>query len=213
MGGDLVHIIIDGRPFKASPGESVLDVALRNSIYIPHLCHMPHAEDLHGACRLCLVEVKGIKRPVASCTTLASDGLEVRTDTPLLQRLRRSALRLILSTHRVDCGRCHANKRCALQDLARRLEVGLRPRGLRQILPKDHLDESPGAIFLDRSKCVLCGRCVRICRMEGTGGFHLARRGLETYVAFFPDGVTNEVLTKCLQACPVGALMPSDFRP
>jgi formate dehydrogenase major subunit/NADH-quinone oxidoreductase subunit G len=202
-----VKIRLDGREILAEEGRVLLDVALENGAFIPHLCHLPHLEDAYAGCRLCFVEVEGVARPITSCTERVRPGMVVRTDTPLVRRLQRSALRLLLSTHRVACEECPANKRCGLQEMARKLKVKLKVKGLRDLSAAPVLDATLGRVLYDPSKCVLCGICVRLCSEEGTGGFHFSQRGLKTRIAPFAQGGDPELLERCRDACPVGALL------
>jgi formate dehydrogenase major subunit/NADH-quinone oxidoreductase subunit G len=210
---ETVRLVIDGREVEAEPGEKVLEAALREGIFIPHLCYLPGLKDAFGACRLCFVEVEGRGRPLTSCALPVEDGMVIRTDSPQVRRLQRSALRLLLSVHHVDCRNCYANKRCKLQNLAKRLRVGLKVTGLRDLSSRcDPLDTTLERVFYDPSKCVLCGACVRICASRGLGPFHFSQRGLRTRIAVFARQDREEILHECMEACPVGALIPSDGR-
>jgi NADH dehydrogenase/NADH:ubiquinone oxidoreductase subunit G len=201
---------IDGIEVEARQGEKILDVASRNGIFIPHLCNEPTLDDAFAGCRLCLVEVEGRPRPVTSCTEIVRDGMVVRTNTESIRRLQRSALRLLISDHHVDCKRCYANRRCRLQDLARELSVKLKVKGLRDLSRRDPIDRTLGSVFHDANKCVLCGRCVRRSHNEGMGRFHFSGRGLGTRIVSFPGDEAPELLKWCLDVCPVGALIPPD---
>jgi bidirectional [NiFe] hydrogenase diaphorase subunit len=204
-----VNIIIDDREVQAQGGERVLGVALRNGIFIPHLCYRAGSDDAFAGCRLCFVEVEGKPTPVTSCTLLVRDGMVVRTDTELVRRLQRSALRLLLSSHHVDCKNCHANGRCQLQKIALALKVKLKVRGLRDLSTREPLERALGSILYDRNRCVLCGRCVRCAREQGIGVFRFAHRGLGTRITLFPHHGDRESLEACAQECPVGALIPA----
>lgn len=204
----MMKIVIDGRELQAQHGEKVLEVALREGIFIPHLCYLSRLDDSFGACRLCLVEVEGRRGPLTSCTLPADDGMVIRTDTPLVRRLQRSALRLLISAHQVDCKNCYANKRCRLQTLARHLSVGLKVSGLRELSSRDPLDTTLQRVYYDPNKCVLCGACVRISASLGLGAFHFSQRGFRTRIAVFPRPEHPEILDQCMDACPVGALIP-----
>ncbi len=211
MSAKCVGLEIDGLEIEAMAGESVLSAALRNSIYIPHLCHKQEMEtEPFGGCRLCFVEVLGKPHPVTSCTQRVANGMKVRTDTHSVRSLQRSALRLLLSSHRVDCARCFANRKCRLQDLARVLGVGLKTWGLKDLSLQESRDSTLGKVIYDRSKCVLCGSCVSWARENGTGIFQFAGRGLATRIALFPFEGDEGILEGVWNLCPVGALFPSD---
>ncbi len=202
-----VKIRLDGQEIFAEAGRKLLDVASENGAFIPHLCHLPQLDDAFAGCRLCFVELEGRPRPITSCTEPVRAGMVVRTDTPLVRRLQRSALRLLLSTHRVACKGCPANDCCGLQEMGRKLKVNLKVKGLRDLSPPPILDHTLGSILYDPSKCVLCGICVRLSNREGTGGFHFSQRGIRTRIAVFPQGGDADLLEQCRKACPVGALV------
>lgn len=207
-----IKLRIDGLSLEAKEGETILDVALRNSISIPHLCYLEGDGEPFGGCRLCLVEVKGKPRPVTACTERVQEGMVVNTETERVRALRRSALSLLLSNHRVDCGHCFANGRCALQDLARSFRMGLKVKGLKPLSMEESLDRTLSPLVYDRSKCILCGRCVRWSRSNGTGMFQFAGRGLGTTIALFPWDGDEKFLHEAWKICPVGALYPENER-
>lgn len=206
------HVLleIDGLRVEAKPGQSVLEAALNHSIFIPHLCHGEGGQEHWGSCRLCFVEIQGKAEAVTSCTQPVKPGMIVRTNTDTVRRLQRSALRLLLSNHRVDCAHCFANKRCRLQELAKALGVGLKVSGLRDLSLKESVDTTLERVIYDRSKCVLCGRCVSWARANKTGVFQFAGRGLATRIALFPFPGDQQILEGSWEVCPVGALFPPD---
>ncbi len=206
-----VRIVIDGMEVEAEEGRRLIEVALEKGIFVPHLCFLPQLEESYAGCRLCLVHVEGKARPVTSCTEPVREGMVVQTDTPTVRRLQRSALRLLLSAHHVDCGNCYANKRCALQDLSKRLGVKLKGKEMRDLSTRLPLDETLGHILYDPNKCIHCGNCVRVSKALGIGSFHFSQRGLKMRVSLFPSEATPEELQRCMEVCPVGALIPSGF--
>jgi len=186
-----------------------LDAAKVAGIYIPTLCA---DEDLrpYGACRLCLVEVEGQRRPMLpSCTTPVAEGMVVHTSTPLIDKVRRNIVELILSDHPSDCLNCPQNNRCELQRVA--AYVGLRQQrfaGERRSLP---LDGSNPFFVRDLEKCILCGKCVRTCdEIQNRRAIHYAYRGFATKIAVELDRGLAESLCEscgqCVAKCPVGAL-------
>ena len=123
----MITLTVDGRSIQAPEKSTVLATCLSADIFIPHLCWLESdsAADAPAACRLCLVEIEGFSEPVTACTVTVENGMFVRTDTETFRRLQITALKLLLSVHKVDCKNCPANKACSLQDIAKFLGVGL----------------------------------------------------------------------------------------
>lgn len=203
-------IVVDGKEIEAEAGRNLLKACLDNGIYIPHLCYMEELPSPPAGCRLCFVAVEGVKGPVPACTLTVDEGLKVVTDDPEVRRLQKSALRLLLSTHDVDCANCPANKQCALQDIAKFLKVGLKPKNLDQFLKTPEVDDSLPGLNYYPNRCVLCGRCVNLCRSKNENPFLVfAQRGIDTVVAYFGDsGAPCSECGQCARVCPVGALVP-----
>jgi bidirectional [NiFe] hydrogenase diaphorase subunit len=206
-----VRIVVDGHRVTAASGQSLLQACLAAGIYIPNLCFMEVRQRPAASCRLCFVELEGQPSPVTACTQPVSDGLQVRTDTQPVRRLQRSALRLLLSVHCVECRRCPANRSCGLQQIARFLKIGLKSRPLEQILKAESVDRSHPGIAHYPNRCVLCGRCIQACRdQRGQPTLAFCQRGFDTVVKAFPLG--DEAFSdcadcaRCIEVCPVGAL-------
>ncbi|MBW1785607.1 MAG: (2Fe-2S)-binding protein [Deltaproteobacteria bacterium] len=209
----MTTITVDDKSIEAREGTTVLQACLENGIYIPNLCHMDGMAHPPASCRLCLVEVEGEDRPVTSCTTAAANGLAVRTDTPEVRRLQRTALQLLLSVHDVDCGRCPANKKCELQRMAAFLKVGLKPKRLERFLKEPGIDRTHPFLDYYPNRCVLCGRCAVVCTKEhGRAYLTFAKRGLDTVLSFFGEEDVSVTPCQnrfpCVGVCPVGALVP-----
>ena len=207
----MINLIVDNREIEAVPGQSLLQVCLNNGIYIPHLCFMENDPEPDASCRLCFVEIDGAPAPVTACTLPATEGMNVRTDTPRVRRLQRSALRLLLSVHMVDCRHCHANRACALQDIAVFLNTGLKSKPLESMAQMCAVDRSHPFIDMYPHRCVLCGKCLKTCRdATGRPDLTLAGRGMQTRIRHFPaDDVPPIDCTtcgRCIDICPVGAL-------
>ncbi len=205
-----VTLTIDGTTVTAPEGTTVLFAALDNGIYIPNLCALRGEERPAAACRLCFVEVQGKANPVTSCTEPVQGGIVVNTRSEQALRLARSAFRLIMSAHTVQCARCAQNGQCELQKIAHHLKVPLKPAPYQQLPRALPLDTSHSAILYDPNKCVLCERCVRICRDRGNGILGFARRGFDRMMTTFADKPLGEFdcadCLACVDACPVGAL-------
>jgi len=201
----MVTLKIDGKKITVRKLSTVLDASRKLDIPIPTLCHHPELSP-YGACRLCLVEIKGSPKPVASCTTFAKEGMEVVTSSPQLEKLRRTTLELILSDHPKDCMVCERAGDCKLQELA--YFYGIRENrfeGERRVYTRK--DNNP-FVERDMEKCILCGQCVRICdEIQGVGAIDYAYRGLKTKICPpFEKDLNCEFCGQCVAVCPTGAL-------
>lgn len=206
-----VTITIDGTAITAAAGEKLLWVALDNGIYIPNLCAIREERRPPAGCRLCFVEVEGREEPVTACTLAVTDGLVVQTRSERVDRLVRSAFELLLSDHRLNCRQCPANKVCELQKIAKERGLKLRLHRLPFLQRETEIDESAAAFSFDRSRCVLCGRCIWVDREEAKiGAIGFARRGLQRVVTTFEDAKLADSICNecglCVKACPTGAL-------
>lgn len=204
----MIHLTIDNLEIAVAEGSTVLQAAQELKIPVPTLCHDPRLKP-QGACRLCLVEIAGMAKPVPSCTTPAVDGMVVTTESPRLARLRKTVLELLLSNHPNDCMHCEATGSCSLQDLAYRFNADLkRFPGEKWDLP---LRQDNPFISYEPNKCIVCGRCTRICNevvMAGT--ISMTGRGFNSKpdTAFGkPRSLKNcEFCGQCVSTCPTGAL-------
>jgi predicted molibdopterin-dependent oxidoreductase YjgC len=231
MGSENI-IVIDGQEFAFSPGETVLQVAQNNDIYIPTLCYLKGASAT-GACRVCLVEVEGARNLVASCAAPAAPKMVVRTESPKLLKARRLNLELLLASGHHNClvqdmdidswtdfqlramgveehaGLCPAYGECRLQDLAVRYRVKTN-----RYTPDDtryQIENVNPFIVRDFSRCVLCGRCVQACNeIQVNNAISLGYRGSASKIVATGDRPLKDsdcvFCGECLQACPVGAL-------
>lgn len=205
-----VEIVVDDKTLQVERNRSVLQACLENGIFIPNLCHVRGMAHPPASCRLCFVEAAGRQNPVTACTLRVSEGLRIRTDTPAVRRLQRTALRFLLSVHDVDCKNCPANKKCELQRLARFLKVGLKATQLENVLSDITVDEGHPCFSYYRNRCVLCGRCVYVCRREQDRPLlSFSGRGFSTRISFYghQDGNTDcRNCQACIEVCPVAAL-------
>ena len=201
---------IDGRDCSARSGDTVLEVAREHGIFIPTLCHMDGLADV-GACRLCLVEVKGSPKLMPACVTLVQEGMEITTDSPRLKMYRSSILELLFSERNHICSVCVSNGHCELQSLAEK--VGLTHITVPYLHPKLEVDASHRRFVADHNRCILCTRCIRVCEeIEGAHTWDLFGRGVNTRIVSDlnqPWGETESCTTcgKCVHVCPTGALI------
>jgi NADH dehydrogenase/NADH:ubiquinone oxidoreductase subunit G len=212
----MITLLVDGRKIKAKRGTNLLQACLDNDIYIPHLCYLETLHTPPASCRMCFVEIDGEDRPAPSCTTVIKDNMKVKTDTPAVRRLQRTALRLLLSVHHIDCKNCHANKKCELQNIAKFLKVGLKSKPLDRYLKEPDIDDEHPLINYFPNRCVLCGKCLHACRnRHGQSVLTFANRGFKTVISFYaaqdvPSSVCNDCAL-CVDICPVGALALKDL--
>ena len=204
-------IIVDDKGIDVDEGTPLLQACLDNDIYIPNLCYLKGMLYPSSLCRMCFVEIAGENKPVPSCTVTVRENMIVKTDTPAVRRLQRTALRLLLSVHDVDCKNCHANKKCELQNIAKFLKVSLKPKRLERYLKETQIDETHPFLIHYPNRCVLCGKCVHICRgKHGQSVLTFAKRGFDTVISTYNatdvSSLTCGSCDFCVKACPVGAL-------
>jgi NADH dehydrogenase/NADH:ubiquinone oxidoreductase subunit G len=211
--GKMAKLNVDDKEIIAAEEKFVLQACLENGIFIPNMCFMKTREHPHASCRLCFVEIADLDRPVTACTERVREGLAVRTDTPPVRRLQRMAFKLLMSAHHRDPKGCPVKGRCQLIRIAKHLKVGLKPDPL-ELLERD-LDEEIDLTFFTYYpfRCVLCGKCVYICRRRnGHNLLTFANRGFDTVIAFFGRGdQANFPCNRCgacAAVCPTGALVP-----
>jgi len=205
----IITLSIDGKPFGASSDETILDVARQNNIFIPTLCFLDGLVP-YGACRLCLVEVKGSGRLLPACMTKVQEGMEVTTNSEKLKRYRVWVLELLFTERNHVCSVCVANGYCELQSLAEAL--GLDRVRLPYLHPKFNVDATHDRFVSDNNRCILCSRCVRVCGdIEGAHTLDIMGRGIQARVVSDLDQPWGESPTctrcsKCVQVCPTGAI-------
>jgi len=230
-----IRLTIDGQEVKASTGMTVLEAAQSAGIYIPTLCADPDLKP-YGGCRLCIVEIEKMRGFPTSCTTPATEGMIVKTNTEAVNEVRRTVVELLLSDHPSECLICHRRERCGPFDICLR-NVAVTERcvtcaknehcelqdivdylGITE-LPFKHtersypVDTSNPFFYRDLDKCVLCGKCVRVCdEVLGVGAVAIINRGFDSKVATFGDRpiIDSNCVScgECVAHCPVGALMP-----
>src|ERR1700685_4604537 len=206
-----VTLTIDGREISVPAGTSVLRDAPEAGLQIPRLCATDQLEAF-GSCRLCLVQIEGMKGLPASCTTPVAQGMKVTTQNPQIADVRRGVMELYISDHPLDCLTCPANGHCELQDMAG--VVGLREvrygyEGANHLTVEK--DTSNPYFTFDASKCIVCSRCVRACdEQQGTLALHIQNRGFDSTVSASQNVpfMDSECVScgACVQACPTATL-------
>ncbi len=200
---------IDDRDVSGREDETILEVARQNGIFIPTLCHLDGLTSI-GACRLCLVEVKGVSRLLPACVTRVEEGMEVYTQSERLQKYRRMTLELLFSERNHICSVCVVNGHCELQSLAQTL--GMTHVGVPYRFPRLPVDASHERFVVDHNRCILCTRCVRVCdEIEGAHTWDVMGRGIDSRVITdlsepWGDSETCTSCGKCVNVCPTGAL-------
>ena len=205
---DPVTLTIDGRTIEAAGGSTVLEAALAAGIYIPNLCHSPGLKP-YGACRLCIVDIDGMRGLPASCTTTVADGMVVRSDVEPVNKVRRMTCEMLIADHPDECLTCTGNQDCGLQRVASYL--GVKEKRLRKMERVQILDESNPFFRRDLSRCILCGLCTRACtELRCVDAIEIAGRGFESTIAAGMGGPILESpcvsCGECVDRCPTNAL-------
>jgi formate dehydrogenase alpha subunit len=208
-----IHLTIDGRKVTVPEGVTVLEAIQRAGRYVPTLCHDPVLKPF-GACRLCIVKIEGLRGLPTSCTTPVQAGMVVQTETDEIRRVRRTIVELLIANHPYGCLTCKSSQDCELLKAAR--YVGVQSETIDRLRRGElnkPLDTSNPAYDFDPNKCILCGRCVRICdEIVGVGAIDFTYRGYQTLIR--PFGGKPLALSvcqscgECVEHCPTGALSP-----
>lgn len=206
---DKITLTIDGQSYDAQPGETILDVARANGVYIPTLCHFPGLSSV-GACRLCVVEAKGVPRLLPACVTRVAEGMTITTQSPRLVNYRRMIIELLLAERNHICAMCVSSGHCELQTLAQRL--GVTHTRFPYRYPALPVDATHPRFVYDPNRCVVCTRCVRVCaEVEGACTWNVSQRGIHSMLMTdlnqaWGDSPTCTSCGKCVHVCPTGAL-------
>ena len=204
----LFTIQVNNKKIRAEKGETILSALNRNGIIIPTLCRMKEFTPT-GACRMCVVEVDGRDRLVTACSQPVEEWMKIKTHSPRVIMARKTIVELLLSNHPDDCLYCDRNLNCELQYLSEQLNI--RERRIRGRKIKPRLDQSSPAIVRELSKCILCGRCVRVCEEVITStSLDFINKGRETHIGAAMDRDFNFSSCvhcgQCVLVCPTGAL-------
>ena len=206
-----IALTIDGKEAKVPEGTNLIEAAASVGVHIPNLCYLKGMRGI-GACRLCLIDIEGGKGPVVGCITKAKEGMVVNTATDDIQETRKFIIDLILSMHPLDCMTCTKAGVCNLQEYAYDMEI--KESSLTRKKFGYPVDEANPFIKRDPDYCVLCARCVRVCKEQGTNVLDFMGRGVGAKVATAMDKPLQEsectFCGSCLDACPVNALLEAD---
>lgn len=211
---ETVKVKINGAEYEVAKNATILEAARSAGIHIPTLCYLKDINAI-GSCRICVVEVKGAKSLVASCVYPVSEGMEIVTNSAKVQHSRRMTLELILSDHNQACLTCARNQNCELQRLS--VEYGMREIRFEHDKNHEYQDIEDSAVHLvrDNNKCILCRRCVAVCKAnQGVSVIGPSRRGFKTRITCAFDAELKDVpcinCGQCIAVCPTGALTEKD---
>jgi iron-only hydrogenase group A len=202
------QIEVNNKKLEATQGETILDVLNRNGMHVPTLCHIRDMIPT-GSCRMCVVELENNGRLVPSCSFPASPEMKINTHSPRVVEARKTIVELLLSNHPDDCLYCVRNENCELQSLSRELHVT--ERRIKGKKNNFSIDRSSASLVRDPDKCILCGRCVRICEeVMGVSAIEFIGRGSKTHIGTAYDMGLNTSSCincgQCIMVCPTGAL-------
>ena len=209
---DMVNIKINNMPLSVPKGKTILEAARYAGIEIPTLCYLKEMNEI-GACRMCMVEVKGARSLVAACVFPVNEGMEIFTNTEKVRNSRKTNLELVLSTHRKECLSCVRSGDCELQKLCK--EYGVEDeKKYEGVYPEFQYDDSAPHMIRDNSKCILCRRCVAACDNQAISVIGASARGFDTHIGSpFENPIADYSCVACGQCivhCPVGALYEKD---
>ncbi len=204
----MVNLKINGQAISVPEGTTILEAAQANGIDIPTLCYLKDAS-VTGSCRMCVVEIVGARALQAACVYPVAEGIEVLTHSPKVKKARKNTLELILSNHDRKCLTCSRNQKCELQKLCD--ELGVEGIAYEGVMNKYDIDESGTSIVRDNNKCVLCRRCVNVCKnVQTVGVIDAQERGFATKIGCAFEAPLGETACvncgQCIAACPTGAL-------
>lgn len=205
----VITLTLNNTLVSATAGQTLLEVIREHGIHLPTLCHLEGLSE-RGGCRMCLVDIEGVARPVAACIAQAQEGQVVHTDSDRLIRYRQMTAELLLAERNHVCSVCVMNGHCELQDTA--AAVGVDHVRFDYLHPQFAVDASHERFVLDPNRCILCTRCVRVCdEVEGAHTWDVAGRGANSRIISdlnqpWGSSTTCTSCGKCVQVCPTGAL-------
>ena len=207
----MLNLTINGKPCQAQEGSTILEAARQNGIHIPSLCYLKNIHQ-YGTCRVCVVEVEGMKNLQASCMVKAREGMVIHTNSPKVRAKRKMLYELLISNHPKDCLSCSRNQSCELQALGE--ELGVTECRISGEMGPAHVDVSP-SITRDTAKCILCRRCVTVCnQVQEVGAINAQNRGFDTVISPAMGLPLNSTACamcgQCVSVCPTGALTETD---
>lgn len=209
---DTVNIKINGTSYDVPKGSTILEACRAVGIEIPTLCFLKDINEI-GACRICVVEVKGARSLVASCVYPVNEGMEVSTHSPMVLKSRKTTVELMLSNHERNCLSCPRSTNCELQKLA--VDLGVWENTFTGTKTPSEVDESAPHMIRNNAKCILCRRCVAVCdKYQSVAVIGTNDRGFNTHVGCAFDQDLNDVACvscgQCVAVCPTGALVEKD---
>ncbi len=204
-----VTLTIDDQKIEVDKDITIMHAAEKIGIRIPRLCYHPHLS-IEGSCRVCIVQVKGYPYFMTACSSKVEEGMEVLTNSPEIRQARRDIVELILDNHPKECQTCERDGNCELQNLA--YSLGVRERLFEGKRKRHEIEDSGASVVRDAEKCILCARCVRVCKeVQGVHNLSQHYRGFNTVVCPFDESKMDDSVCiqcgQCINACPTAAFL------